>query len=82
MLSTSYTSPSSSSPWPHGEVILFSNEILNTTLHLLISSVQMQHLGSVDKVEDLLDEVVKEDCFTQAEAEVPGNSTWFLTRFR
>ena len=32
----------------------------------------MQHLGSVDKVEDLLDKVVKEDCFTQTEAEVPG----------
>ena len=32
----------------------------------------MQHLGSIDKVEDLLDEVVKEDCLTQTEAEVPG----------
>ena len=32
----------------------------------------MQHLGSVDKVEDLLDKIVKEDCLTQTEAEVPG----------
>ena len=32
----------------------------------------MQHLGSIDKVEDLLDKVVQEDCFTQTEAEVPG----------
>ena len=32
----------------------------------------MQHLGSIDKVEDLLDKVVKEDCFAQTEAEVPG----------
>ena len=31
----------------------------------------MQHLGSVDKVEDLLDKIVKEDCLTQTEAEVP-----------
>ena len=30
----------------------------------------MQHLGSVDKVEDLLDEVVEEDGLTEAEAEV------------
>ena len=57
-------------------------DILNRTIHLFISSVQMQHLGSVDKVEDLLDKVVKEDCLTQTEAEVPGNSTWFLTRFK
>ena len=39
-------------------------------LPLLIGAVQVKHLSAIDEVENLLDEVVQEDCFTQTEAEI------------
>ena len=30
----------------------------------------MQHLSSIDKIEDFLDEIIQKDCFTQAKTQI------------
>ena len=30
----------------------------------------MQHLSSIDEIEYFLDEIIQEDCFTQAETQI------------
>ena len=34
------------------------------------------HLGTIDEVKDFLHEVIQENCFTQAEAEISGGRGW------